>query len=91
MQSLPDTVVKNFSAAFKHFIRQPDKNSRRPHGRDQAKEKSQSKDLDDDPSARAFDREKDIGGSSTITATQRRDMVKKAADFSSRFGKARYL
>ncbi|KIX01423.1 uncharacterized protein Z518_09149 [Rhinocladiella mackenziei CBS 650.93] len=46
---------------------------------------------DDDPSARAFDREKDIAGGATITATQRRDMVKKAADFSSRFGAARYL
>ncbi|KIW23566.1 uncharacterized protein PV07_11754 [Cladophialophora immunda] len=52
---------------------------------------SQNKPLDDDPSARAFDREKDIGSGSTITATQRRDMVKKASDFSSRFEKARYL
>ncbi|KIW83915.1 hypothetical protein Z517_03161 [Fonsecaea pedrosoi CBS 271.37] len=52
---------------------------------------SQDKPLDDDPSARAFDREKDIGSGSTITATQRRDMVKKASDFSSRFEKARYL
>ncbi|KIY03622.1 uncharacterized protein Z520_00313 [Fonsecaea multimorphosa CBS 102226] len=52
---------------------------------------SQNKPLDDDPSARAFDREKDIGSGSAITATQRRDMVKKASDFSSRFEKARYL
>lgn len=52
---------------------------------------SQSKSLDDDPSARAFDREKDIGGNSTINATQRRDMVKKASDFSSRFATAKYL
>ncbi|OAP63204.1 hypothetical protein AYL99_02431 [Fonsecaea erecta] len=50
-----------------------------------------SKPLDDDPSARAFDRQKDIGSGSSITATQRRDMVKKASDFSSRFERARYL
>ncbi|OCT46934.1 hypothetical protein CLCR_02539 [Cladophialophora carrionii] len=52
---------------------------------------SQDKPLDDDPSARAFDREKDIGSGSTISATKRREMVKKATDFSSRFEKARYL
>ncbi|KIW97653.1 uncharacterized protein Z519_01237 [Cladophialophora bantiana CBS 173.52] len=52
---------------------------------------SQNKPLDDDPSARAFDREKDVGAGSTITATQRRDMINKAANFSSRFEKARYL
>ncbi|KEF63804.1 uncharacterized protein A1O9_01782 [Exophiala aquamarina CBS 119918] len=45
---------------------------------------------EDDPSARAFDREKDIGGFK-INSTQRRDMVKKAADFSSRFSSAKYL
>ncbi|KIW65851.1 hypothetical protein PV04_08071 [Phialophora macrospora] len=52
---------------------------------------SQDKPLDDDPSARAFDREKDIGSGSAISATKRREMVKKATDFSSRFEKARYL
>ena len=46
---------------------------------------------DDDPSARAFDREKDIGGGLQLNSTQRRDMVKKATDFSSRFSSARYL
>ncbi|KIW42215.1 uncharacterized protein PV06_05780 [Exophiala oligosperma] len=46
---------------------------------------------EDDPSARAFDREKDIGGGMAISATKRREMVKKAADFSSRFSEARYL
>ncbi|EXJ57252.1 hypothetical protein A1O7_07599 [Cladophialophora yegresii CBS 114405] len=52
---------------------------------------SRDKPPDDDPSARAFDREKDIGSGSTISATKRREMVKKATDFSSRFEKARYL
>jgi len=46
---------------------------------------------EDDPSARAFDREKDIAGGTAISATKRREMVKKAADFSSRFSEARYL
>jgi hypothetical protein len=52
---------------------------------------SQDKPLEDDPSARAFDREKDIGSGSTISATKRREMVKKSTDFSSRFEKAKYL
>ena len=45
----------------------------------------------DDPSARAFDREKDIGGGLQINDTQRRDLLKKAGDFSSRFSFAKYL
>ncbi|EXJ88613.1 hypothetical protein A1O1_05543 [Capronia coronata CBS 617.96] len=48
-------------------------------------------DEDDDPSARAFDREKDIAGGATINATKRREMLKKASDFSSRFSSAKYL
>ena len=52
---------------------------------------SRDKPLDDDPSARAFDREKDIGSGSTINATKRREMVKNSTNFSSRFEKARYL
>ncbi|EXJ78067.1 hypothetical protein A1O3_09228 [Capronia epimyces CBS 606.96] len=46
---------------------------------------------EDDPSARAFDREKDIAGGATINPTRRREMLKKATDFSSRFSSARYL
>ncbi len=46
---------------------------------------------DDDPSARAFDREKDIAGGLQINATKRMEMMKKAGDFSSRFSEARYL
>lgn len=46
---------------------------------------------DDDPSARAFDREKDIAGGLQINATQRRDMMKKSSDFNSRFSGAKYL
>ncbi|KAI1614050.1 hypothetical protein EDD37DRAFT_471576 [Exophiala viscosa] len=46
---------------------------------------------EDDPSARAFDREKDIAGGATVNSTKRREMLKKAADFSSRFSSAKYL
>lgn len=46
---------------------------------------------EDDPSARAFDREKDIAGGLQINATKRREMMKKSSDFNSRFSSARYL
>lgn len=46
---------------------------------------------EDDPSARAFDREKDIAGGLQINATKRREMMKKSGDFNSRFSSAKYL
>lgn len=46
---------------------------------------------DDDPSARAFDREKDIAGGLQVNSTQRREMMKKSSDFNSRFSSAKYL
>ena len=49
-----------------------------------------AKEEEDDPSQRAFDREKDIGGG-TISFTKRREMMSKAADFGSRFAKGSYL
>ena len=49
------------------------------------------KDEDDDPSARTFDYQKDMAGGLQINATQRREMMKKATDFGSRFAGARYL
>lgn len=45
---------------------------------------------DDDPSKRAFDREKDIGGG-VIGNVQRKEMLKKAGDFSSKFAGGSYL
>ncbi|KAK5940637.1 hypothetical protein PMZ80_007054 [Knufia obscura] len=53
--------------------------------------KSHKKEEDDDPSARAFDREKDIGGGLQLNSTQRREMMKKSSDFNSRFSSAKYL
>lgn len=57
----------------------------------EAHTKIQEGEKDDDPSARAFDREKDIGGGLQINATQRREMMKKSGEFSSRFSSAKYL
>ena len=53
--------------------------------------KSHKTEEDDDPSARSFDREKDIGGGLQLNPTQRRDMMKKSSDFNSRFSSAKYL
>ena len=49
------------------------------------------KDEDDDPSSRAFDREKDMAISSKISNAQRREMVDKAGGYSSRFKKGNFL
>ncbi|KAJ5951455.1 uncharacterized protein N7479_009868 [Penicillium vulpinum] len=49
------------------------------------------KEEEDDPSARAFDREKDMAVASKISNAQRREMVKKAADYNTRFTKGNYL
>ncbi|KAL5364520.1 hypothetical protein BJX96DRAFT_157479 [Aspergillus floccosus] len=58
--------------------------SKRPHFDSSGKD-------DDDPSSRAFDREKDMSISSTITNAQRREVINKAADFGSRFASGKFL
>ncbi|KOS43960.1 hypothetical protein ACN38_g5125 [Penicillium nordicum] len=52
---------------------------------------NQAEKEDDDPSARAFDREKDMAVASKISNAQRREMVKKAADYNTRFTKGNFL
>lgn len=54
-------------------------------------QKKHDREEDDDPSKRAFDREKDIAGGLQLNSTQRRDMMKKASDFGSRFSSSKYL
>ncbi|KAL3439039.1 hypothetical protein BDV09DRAFT_53981 [Aspergillus tetrazonus] len=54
------------------------------------KEKGE-KDDEDDPSKRAFDKEKDMALSSKLTNAQRRELMSKAADFGSRFSKGKFL
>ncbi|KAI9760053.1 MAG: hypothetical protein M4579_001886 [Chaenotheca gracillima] len=46
---------------------------------------------EDDPSKRAFDKEKDIGGGLKIGHAQRKELLNRAADFSSKFSKGSYL
>jgi hypothetical protein len=50
-----------------------------------------NKEKDDDPSARAFDREKDIAGGLKINHTKRKEMLNRAADFGSKFSGGNYL
>ncbi|GAW11662.1 hypothetical protein ANO14919_010100 [Xylariales sp. No.14919] len=46
---------------------------------------------EDDPSKRAFDKDKDMKLGGRIGASQRRELVNKAADFGGRFAKGKYL
>ncbi len=57
---------------------------------DQHKE-ANSQAEEDDPSKRAFDYEKDIAGGVKIGNAQRKDMLNRARDFSSRFSGGGYL
>ena len=47
--------------------------------------------VDDDPSARTFDREKDMAVGSKIGHAQRREMLSKAAGFADKFAGGKYL
>lgn len=53
--------------------------------------KAVPKEKDDDPSARAFDKEKDMGMGMKIGHAQKRELLNKAKDFGSRFQKGTYL
>jgi hypothetical protein len=54
-------------------------------------QKSNPREKEDDPSTRAFDREKDIAGGMKINTTQRKELMKNASDFGSRFSSAKFL
>ncbi|CRG92220.1 hypothetical protein PISL3812_09276 [Talaromyces islandicus] len=54
------------------------------------KQRSQKAD-EDDPSARPFDREKDIAGPANISNASRKEMLNRASDYSSRFSGGKYL
>ena len=53
--------------------------------------KATPKEKEDDPSARAFDKEKDMGMGLKIGHAQKRELLNKAKDFGSRFEKGNYL
>ena len=55
-----------------------------------ARHQKEQKIEEDDPSKRAFDREKDIGGR-MVGRVQREEMLKKAGDFSTKFSGGKYL
>ncbi|KAK6505377.1 hypothetical protein TWF481_007283 [Arthrobotrys musiformis] len=74
--------------------RRIDEYNAKNRGKSLVEEHSKSKDRkeEDDPSKRAFDREKDIVGSSKrIGLQQKKQMLERAADFGSRFSKGSYL
>lgn len=52
---------------------------------------AQEDEEDDDPSKRAFDRERDMGLGMKITASQRKELLNRASDFGGRFSKGNYL
>ncbi|KAL9623782.1 MAG: hypothetical protein Q9160_002013 [Pyrenula sp. 1 TL-2023] len=58
---------------------------------DKQQEKGTPREKEDDPSARAFDREKDIAGGIKISHSQRKQMMQKASDFGSRFSSSKFL
>lgn len=52
---------------------------------------SEKKQKEDDPSARGFDYEKDMGDGMKIGHSQRKELMKKASDFGSKFSSGSYL
>lgn len=71
-------------------IRERTEKSRGPSLLDQH-QGSKNREPDDDPSKRAFDREKDMGSGMKIGHAQRKEMLSKAANFSSKFSSGSYL
>jgi hypothetical protein len=53
--------------------------------------KTKGVEAEDDPSKRAFDREKDMGSGGRISNMEQREMLKKAAGFSDKFSGGSYL
>ncbi|MCJ1249042.1 hypothetical protein MMC30_006264 [Trapelia coarctata] len=53
--------------------------------------KATPKEEEDDPSKRAFDKEKDIRGGMKIDHAKKKELLSRAADFGSRFAKGSYL
>ncbi|MCJ1284956.1 hypothetical protein MMC26_004293 [Xylographa opegraphella] len=54
-------------------------------------QKTAPREKEDDPSQRAFDKEKDIGGGMKIGHAKRKELITRAGDFGSRFAKGSYL
>lgn len=65
--------------------------SRKATGPSRGGSKVGAEEEEDDPSKRAFDREKDMAVGGRITATQRRELINKSANFGGRFQKGSFL
>lgn len=65
--------------------------TRGPSLMDQHKQASKGPEAEDDPSKRAFDREKDMGHGGRMSSAQKQEMLKKAAGFSGKFSGGSYL
>ncbi|CZT19469.1 uncharacterized protein RCC_05320 [Ramularia collo-cygni] len=65
--------------------------SRGPSLMEQHKQATKDTEPEDDPSKRAFDREKDMGHGGRMSSVQKKEMLNKAADFSGKFSGGSYL
>ncbi|KAF2436637.1 hypothetical protein EJ08DRAFT_655607 [Tothia fuscella] len=54
-------------------------------------QKTNPSEKEDDPSKRAFDREKDVGGGATINHTKRKELLNNASNFKSKFSGGNFL
>ncbi|KAL2859938.1 GPALPP motifs-containing protein 1 [Aspergillus lucknowensis] len=77
--------------AMREKVQKYNERMRKDESLAEKKKKEKEKDEEDDPSKRAFDKEKDMALSSRITHAQRREMINKASDFGSRFSKGKFL
>lgn len=65
--------------------------TRGPSLMDQHTKATKDKETEDDPSKRAFDREKDMGHGGRMSSVQKKEMLNKAAGFSGKFSGGSYL
>lgn len=72
-------------------IKEQVEKTRGPSLMDQHKQATKDKETEDDPSKRAFDREKDMGHGGRMSAVDKNEMLKKAAGFSGKFSGGSYL
>ncbi|MCJ1313045.1 hypothetical protein MMC25_006721 [Agyrium rufum] len=89
----PTTSRANNKAVDEEATRRIEEYNEKHRGQSLYKEhqKTKPREKEDDPSARVFDREKDIAGGMKINTAKRRELLNKASDFGSRFSKGSYL
>lgn len=85
----PTKVARENDAHRK--IKEQIENLRGPSLMDQHKQATKDAETEDDPSKRAFDREKDMGHGGRMSSVQKKEMLNKAAGFSGKFSGGSYL